>query len=99
MDNENGLGSTMTAEQNCAKRELINNCDGYHVSQLFFLLGIYLGVFNVFALLFYVSYVRTIFNNPGTPLKASEPSTSRAISITIIVQDFSFLARRKVVRN
>ncbi|KAF9541576.1 palmitoyltransferase for Vac8p [Mortierella hygrophila] len=31
--------------------------------------GIYLGVFNVFALMFFVSYARTIFNNPGTPLK------------------------------
>ncbi|KAH7032290.1 DHHC palmitoyltransferase-domain-containing protein [Linnemannia elongata] len=31
--------------------------------------GIYLGVFNVLALLFYVSYARTIFNNPGSPLK------------------------------
>ncbi|KAF9926010.1 hypothetical protein FBU30_004303 [Linnemannia zychae] len=33
--------------------------------------GIYMGVFNLFALLFYISYIRTIFNNPGTPLKAS----------------------------
>lgn len=91
MDNETGLGSTITTEQNCAMRELIEHCYGYLVSQRI-LLGIYLGVFNVLALLFYVSYARTIFNNPGTPLKASELSAPRAISTIFIVQELFFFS-------
>ncbi|KAF9178770.1 palmitoyltransferase for Vac8p [Haplosporangium sp. Z 767] len=33
--------------------------------------GLYLGIFNILALLFFISYARSIFRTPGSPMKAS----------------------------
>lgn len=58
-----------------------------------------MGVFNIFALLFYVSYARTIFNNPGTPLKASELSNFKEPCWSFHRSGYFSWHERKVIRD